>query len=126
MHEDARAESDKDMRSTEASYLARGQALRVEALETDLQRVGAMKVRSFGEGDAIAMSALVTLESPSGKLLVLLAPAGGGERLGEGGAVQVVTHASPLGKALLGARAGDTVEVRRGGGMEEVDVVEVV
>jgi hypothetical protein len=31
-HEDARSEGDKDMRATEASYVARGQAMRVEQL----------------------------------------------------------------------------------------------
>src|SRR5690606_17653583 len=32
VHEESRAEGDKDMRSTEQSYLARGQAMRAEAL----------------------------------------------------------------------------------------------
>ena len=123
--EESRAESDKDMRSTEASYLARGQAIRVEALEADRQRVLSMKLRSFKEDDALAMSALVTLESSHGRVVVFLAPAGGGVRLGPDGAIQVVTHASPLGKALLGAHAGDTVEVDRAGVLEELDIVEV-
>ena len=125
--EESRAESDKDMRSTEASYLARGQALRVEALEADRQRVASMKLRAFTDEDAIAMSALVTLESSHNprRVVVFLAPAGGGVRLGPDGAVQVVTHASPLGRALLGARAGDTVEVPRAGAMEEIEIVEV-
>jgi transcription elongation GreA/GreB family factor len=58
-------------------------------------------------------------------VVVFLAPAGGGVRLGPDGAIQVVTHASPLGKALLGAHAGDTVEVARAGVLEELDIVEV-
>ena len=122
---ESRAESDKDMRSTEASYLARGQAIRVEALEADRQRVLAMNLRSFTDEDAIAMSALVTLESSHGRVVVFLAPAGGGMRLGPDGAVQVVTHASPLGRALLGAHAGGTVEVPRAGATEEIEIVEI-
>lgn len=125
MSEESRAESDKDMRSTEASYLARGQALRVEALEADRSRVASMKLRAFMSDDAIAMSALVTLESSHGRVVVFLAPAGGGVRLGPDGAVQVVTHASPLGRALLGAHEGDTVEVPRAGALEEIEIVEV-
>ena len=39
IHEDSRAEGDKDMRSTEQSYLARGQAMRVEELAEQLQRL---------------------------------------------------------------------------------------
>src|SRR5690349_18588003 len=62
-HEDARAEGDKDMRATEASYVARGQAMRVEALESDLARVVAMKVRKFKPDDPIALSALVLIAS---------------------------------------------------------------
>jgi len=123
--EESRAESDKDMRSTEASYLARGQAMRVETLEADRQRVLSMKLRAFKEDDALAMSALVTLESSHGRVVVFLAPAGGGMRLGPGGSVQVVTHASPLGRALLGAHAGGTVEVERAGALEEIEIVEV-
>lgn len=123
--EESRAEGDKDMRATETSYLARGQALRAEALEADRQRILGMKLRAFSEADALAMSALVTLESSSGTTVVFLAPAGGGMRLGPEGAVQVVTHASPLGRALLGAHAGDTVEVERAGALEELEIVEV-
>ncbi|NUQ76555.1 MAG: GreA/GreB family elongation factor [Polyangiaceae bacterium] len=123
--EESRSESDKDMRSTEASYLARGQAIRVEALEADRQRIASMKLRSFTSDDAIAMSALVTLETSHGEVIVFLAPAGGGVRLGPGGVVQVVTHASPLGRALLGAHEGDTVEVPKAGALEEIEIVEV-
>ena len=52
-----------------------------------------------------------------------LAPYGGGGKL-EGG-VQVVTPQSPLGRALLGARAGDEAEVTVAGRRKSVTVVSV-
>lgn len=123
-HEDARAEGDKDMRATEASYVARGQAMRVEALEADLARVHALKVRSFSATDPVALAALVAIASEEGERLVLLAPAGGGVRLeSSGGPVHVVTPSSPLGKALLGAHVGDVVTYNRAGKNEEIEIV---
>ena len=65
-HEESRAESDKDMRSTETSYLARGQAERVIALREDIGRVELLEVRRFGPEVAVAMSALVRLEDEHG------------------------------------------------------------
>lgn len=125
-HEDARAEGDKDMRATEASYVARGQAMRVEALESDLARVVAMKTRKFKPDDPIALGALVLIASDSDKRRVYVAPAGGGIRLEDpNGAVHVVTPASPLGRALLGSRAGDYVTFAKGGASEEAEIVEI-
>jgi transcription elongation GreA/GreB family factor len=116
VHEDNRAESDKDMRSTEASYLARGQALRVQALDDDLAKVANMPVRTFAEGDPVALSAVVTLEVGATTSVVFLAPAGGGARLEDGDRiVQVVTPSSPMGRALLGAHLDDEVELDRAG-----------
>lgn len=125
-HEDNRPEGDKDMRSTEAAYVARGQAMRVRGLEDDLARVVGMTLRGF-EGDApIALSALVELEAEAGRSLVFIAPAGGGTRLEvTGGTVLVVTPASPLGKALVGARRGEDVEVQKGGAVETVEILEL-
>lgn len=125
-HEDAKPEGDKDMRSTEASYVARGQALRVRALEDDLAKVVGMTLRAFPEGAPIALSALVELDGQAGRSLVFVAPAGGGTRLAlANGTVQVVTPASPLGQALVGARCGDEVEVRKGGSTDVVEIVAV-
>jgi hypothetical protein len=124
VHEDNRAESDKDMRSTEASYLARGQALRVQALDDDIVKVSSMPVRSFSPEDPIALSALVSLESGATTSFIFLASAGGGTRLEDGARfVQVVTPASPMGRALLGAHLDDDVEVERGGVTQTLTIV---
>jgi transcription elongation GreA/GreB family factor len=112
-HEEARAEHSHDTRAVEQSYLARGQAKRVEELQASLAAVRAMPLRAFGEGAAVELSALVTLVDDDDRpLVVWLAPAGGGSQLS--GRVQVTTPQSALGQELLGKTVGESVTV--GGG----------
>jgi transcription elongation GreA/GreB family factor len=109
-HDDARPENDKDTRALEQSYLARGQAQRVEQLRSELADVLALKLRSFHAGAPIALGALVTVEEEARRRTLFVAPARGGTELA--GNVQVVTPTSPLGRALLGKCAGEECEVR--------------
>src|ERR1041384_258240 len=46
-HEENRAEGDKDMRATEASYVARGQAGRASEMQEALVRVGTLELLTF-------------------------------------------------------------------------------
>ena len=108
-HEEARAENDKDTRGLEQSYLARGQAQRVAELEAAIGDVTALALRTFTATSAIAMSALVTVDEDGTAKHFFLAPAGGGAMLG---AVQVVTPSSPLGRALIGKRLDDEIELQ--------------
>lgn len=123
-HEEARPENDKDTRALEQSYLARGEAARVDQLRTALADVQAMALRSFGEDERAALGALVTLEEEGEELVVWLAPQGGGSRLA-GGRVQVVTPASPLGRAILGKVAGDDLSFAVGGRTRELSILRV-
>ena len=97
-HEEAKPENDKDTRALEQSYLARGQAKRIEELRAGVADVGGLSLRDFG-GARVALGALVTVDDDGEESTLLLAPAGGGARLG-GGAVLVVTPLSPLDRAL--------------------------
>ena len=125
-HEESRAESDKDMRSTELSYIARGQAMRVQALETERARVAAMPLVAFAPSAAIGVSALVRIGDANGERRIFLAPGGGGQRIRIGEeSIDIVTLASPLGEALVGACAGDELVVEKAGREEEVTVVAV-
>lgn len=125
-HSENRAEGDKDMRATETSYVARGQAQRVQSLDEDLVRLAGMPIRDFAEGDPIGLSAIVTMEADSGSTTVFVASAGGGEKLTIGGKmIAVVTSSAPLGKALIGARVGDEVTVKRGDKNELIEIVGV-
>jgi transcription elongation GreA/GreB family factor len=126
-HEENRAEGDKDMRATEASYVARGQAGRVSEMEEALLRVGALQLLSFAPGQRIAMSALVELDLDGKRLFYFLVPAAGGERLPHAGVeVQTITTQSPLGRVLLGLTEGDDCELPARQPGEKSRVYEVV
>ncbi len=113
-HEEAKPENDKDTRALEQSYLARGEAMRVEELKLSLAEVQGMPLRSIREGEPAALGALVVAEEEGASLVLWLAPYGGGSRLADG-TVQIVTPKSPLGRALIGKRVGDECEVRLAG-----------
>jgi transcription elongation GreA/GreB family factor len=126
-HEDNKPENDKDMRSTEASYLARGQAERARELERGLALLSSMPLRSFSSGERISASALVELESRGATTIGFVLPAGGGQRLQAGSMeVQVITPTSPLGKALMGLSEGDTAEVATPQGVRTYEIVSVL
>jgi transcription elongation GreA/GreB family factor len=122
-HEEAKPENDKDTRALEQSYLARGQAARIEELRAAVAGVGGMSTGPCVHG-RVALGALVTLEEGGDEKTILFALAGGGKHLREG-SVQVVTPKSPLGASLLGKVAEDEVELRTAGKTRELRVVRV-
>ena len=124
--EEAKAEGDKDMRSTEASYIARGQSGRLRDIEHMVAVFRALKPRVFSDNDRIAVGACVHLEGDHGDIRCILMQVGGGMKTQLGGhSVQVVTVQSPLGSALLGKTEGDTIEVTTQRDVREYDIVEV-
>jgi transcription elongation GreA/GreB family factor len=123
-HEEAKPENDKDTRALEQSYLARGEARRVEELRAALLEVQSMAVRDLAGHDAVVLGALVTIEEGGVETVFWLAPRGGGSRLANR-RVQVVTPSSPLGQALLGGHAGDACVVTVAGRRRELTIVRV-
>ncbi len=123
-HEEAKPENDKDTRALEQSYLARGEALRLEELRGALADVEALTSSALGPGDPVRLGALVATEEDGQRALYWLAPHGGGTRL-QGDTVQVVTPRSPLGRALLGKRAGDECEVLLAGKRRTLAIVSI-
>jgi transcription elongation GreA/GreB family factor len=121
--EEAKPENDKDTRALEQSYLARGQAQRVDELRTALGLVRSMPIRDFAEEAPIALGALVFVVVDEAERRYFVAPGGGGAEL-EGG-VQVVTPSSPLGRALLGRREGDETELGAGGRTRLIEITRV-
>ncbi len=113
-HEEKRPEHNKDMRATEASYVAIGQSARAREIADALTRLGALRIIAWSEGAPIEVGALVTIETLDGatRLVVMIVPAGGGVNVGEGPTrVRAVTPQAPLGEALMGASTGDEVTV---------------
>jgi hypothetical protein len=125
-HEEAKPENDKDTRALEQSYLARGQAMRAEALVEQVQLLRFMSLPVLGAEDPIQAGALVLLESDDGERCVFVAPYGGGTDVTvDGVEVQVVTPTSPLGKSLLGRVQDDELELVVRGGKREYTVASV-
>ena len=111
-HEDNKPEGDKDMRSTEASYVARGQAARVHVLESARAKLSVVPLRDFAPGDEIAVGALVDVEHRGARTTYYVVPAAGGIRLDIAGReFHTLATTSPLGKAMLGLQEGDLAEV---------------
>lgn len=122
-HPEAKAENDKDTRGLEQSYIARGQAQRVAELEAAIADLGRLGLRTFGDRDAIATSALVTVTDDGIERRYFVVPHGGGNVLAC--AVQVITPVSPVGRALVGKRAGDVVEIAIAGKTRELEIIAV-
>jgi transcription elongation GreA/GreB family factor len=119
-HPEARAENDKDTRALEQTYLARGQAQRAVDVEEAVRKLRFLELRSFGVDDAIALSALVQLqsddESDEPGRWYFLVPVGGGVNLvGGQDRVDTLTPEAPLGRALIGRQCGEDVTLRIGG-----------
>ncbi|HMA94249.1 MAG TPA: GreA/GreB family elongation factor [Polyangiaceae bacterium] len=111
-HEDNRAEGSKDMRSTEASYIARGQAERAMELERSRARLGSLDLKEFNANSSIEATALVELQHQRQRSYYFLLPVGGGRRVDYAGTtIHTITPTSPLGSALLGLSVSDEVEV---------------
>ncbi len=119
-HEESRAEGDKDMRSTEQSYLARGQAMRAEELADQLARLERFTLPELGPDDPIVPGALVRVSIDEVPRVFFLVAQGGGTELDvDGTRVTVVTPASPVGSALLGRRMDDELEIPMRGALRE-------
>lgn len=126
-HEEAKPENDKDTRALEATYLARGLAERVVALENATAALAALKLRSFDADTPIALGALVTLAPEHGPAAsYFIVPGGGGLKLTVGShTVTTITLDAPLGRALLGAYQGDEVSVQTPQGPKQLEVERV-
>jgi hypothetical protein len=125
-HAEAKPENDKDTRALEQSYLARGQAMRVEELYEQCEQLRFMPLPRFGEDDPLGAGALISLESEQGTRCVFLAPHGGGIELSvDGCELQVITPQSALGALVLGRSLGDDVQLRVRGAVREYVIAEV-
>jgi len=115
--EESRAESKYDTHGQEAAYLAEGQAKLAGEIEANLTLFTAMSLPDFGPTDVIALGAVVELAARSKSTWYFLGPrAGGLEFQIDGRSILVLTPQSPLGRQLLGKRAGDTVQMPGRGG----------
>jgi transcription elongation GreA/GreB family factor len=119
-HVENRSEGDKDMRATEESYVARGKAMRTEALAEELGRLEATAFRAYRDDDAIGPGALVRVTIEDAPRLFLVSAHGGARTLTvDAIEITVVTPATPVGRALVGKRVGDDFELTIKGAVRE-------
>lgn len=127
-HTESQARSQYDTFALEASYLAQGQAKRVQELELALGRYQSLVSRDLNGASPIVLPALITLENEAGeRRVVFLGPDAGGLSVScDGTRVVIVTPGAPLGEALLGRTVGDSVEVQIDRAIHELEIVAVV
>jgi transcription elongation GreA/GreB family factor len=108
--EESRAENKWDTHSQEAAYLAEGQARMAGEIRASLDLYASLPFPTLSPTDPIVLGALVQIEAGSRRSWYFLGPrAGGLELLVDGRDVLVLTPSSPLGRQLIGKRAGDVV-----------------
>ena len=126
-HAENIAENKYDTLGLEASYLATGQARRVEEIRQALKNCQAMTLAPFSAAQGIQVGALVRLEAENGSgQWLFLAPDAAGLKVNhDGHAVTVITPRSPLGAALLGKQLDDEVQINVGGAVQMFTVCEM-
>ena len=112
-HEESKPENKYDTRALEASYLAGAQAQRVSETSELLQFCQNLRIRAQ---DKIAIGAYIETTCGKKENYFFYLPQGGGiSVVVDKKQIQVITPASPLGKAIQGLSEGDTAEVEMGG-----------
>lgn len=107
---DSKAENKYDTRTLEASYVARGQAQRVEELRQAVQEFRLLLARAGTPSPNIGPGSLFKLQGAEGADWYLMGPAAGGTAVTwEGREVLVITPSSPLGRQVSGLSAGSTL-----------------
>ncbi len=112
----------------EFASLARGQKQRAEAATLALQSIEGFRLPKLGNRSRVVIGAVVEIEdaeSGEGRTF-FLAPVGAGMTLlgpGGDGHLSVVTPASPIGKAVMGRRVGEIVDVQVKGDLREWEIV---
>jgi transcription elongation GreA/GreB family factor len=93
--------------------VSRGLAERVEDLLRAVTILAHMRLDGFGPDDPIDSSAVVGLKDGDHEKIYFLVPVAGGESLEvDGGIIQTLTPASPLGLALVGKCVGDEIDLK--------------
>src|SRR5258706_1329126 len=106
-HESSRAESKYDTRGLEAAYLAGGQTRQAKEILDAISLYESLALKEFASNDPIDLTALVELEADGARSYFFIGPKSGGLEIEyQGGEIMVITPQSPLGRNLMGKKAG--------------------
>lgn len=123
-HEESKAENKYDTRGLEAAYLADGQRKRLHELEVAVMAYRNLVLEPMEE--KVRLGAFVSLDTDGGRKNLFLGPDAAGLKIQQAEwEILVITPLSPLGKALLGAREGDEVDVVVAGRGQRYEVIEI-
>lgn len=122
------AENKYDTLGLEASYLATGQARRMEEIRQARLAYQQLTLRDYDPEAGVQLSNLVLLaDEQDRQQRVFLGPEAAGLKIGEGQAlITVITPRSPLGQSLMGKLKGDEVVLVLGNGRQVYELVEVL
>jgi transcription elongation GreA/GreB family factor len=127
--DETRSEGKYDTRSTEASYLARGQSWRIAAsrqLNAWFQALPDTKPSADGRAHLGSLVAVACeANTPVTTDYLFLAPVGGTRVEVNGQPIRVISPESPLGQVLVGLEEGEDFEFTRPAGKAEFTLVEV-
>jgi transcription elongation GreA/GreB family factor len=127
-HEENIAENKYDTLGLEASYLAAGQARRVEEIRQSLVRFQNLVLEPHDPQRGIQPGDLITLESASGQRQQLfLGPDAAGLKVQhQQTLVTVITTKAPLGQNLLGKLDGDELDIHVNGARQSFEIVQIL
>lgn len=127
-HEENIAENKYDTLGLEASYLAAGQAKRVEEIRLSLSAWQKLQLRPYDPDQGIQLGALVWLTDASGaEQCVLLVSEGAGLKLQwDAQKILLISPRAPLGQSLIGCAEGDGVDIQVGTLKQHYQVLRVV
>lgn len=127
-HEENIAENKYDTLGLEASYLAAGQARRVEEIRLSLNLYQNLALKPFDEARGIQSGDLIALESASGvEQWLFLGPDAAGLKIYlEDTLITVITPRAPLGQNLLGKFDGDELEIHVNGSRQSFEITRVL
>ena len=124
--EQSKAENKYDTRGLEASYLAHGQSRHAAEVEEAIELFRSLPLREFGVKDAIDLGALAEVERQGRTARYFIGPRAGGMEISHAGkTVLVITPQSPLGRQLVGAKAGQRLAIDIGGAPDDCRVLAV-
>jgi transcription elongation GreA/GreB family factor len=127
--DETRSEGKYDTRSTEASYLARGQAWRIAAarqLNAWFQSLPDATPSTAGRAHLGSLVAVLCEENNTSTTdFLFIAPVGGTRVAVNGHRIRVISPDSPLGSVLMGLSQGEDFEFTRPAGKAEFTLVEV-
>jgi transcription elongation GreA/GreB family factor len=127
-HEENIAENKYDTLGLEASYLAAGQARRVEEIRQSLIRFQSLVLEPHNPTRGIQSGDLITLESDNGQRQQLfLGPDAAGLKVRhEQTLITVITAKAPLGQNLLGKFDGDELDINVNGARQSFEIMQIL